>query len=158
MIGLRNLAESEMRLINVDTFELDSFADHRNTPGYAILSHTWGEDEVLFRDAQPVTEATKQKHGRRKIENTCMQAKEDGLQYAWVDTCCIDKSSSAELSEAINSMFAWYEESNVCYAYLVDVDIVNEESVQCSDRFPASVHGALTTDSPLAAFQFETSS
>lgn len=111
-----------MRLINVETFELESFADHRSTPDYAILSHTWGAEEVLFHEVQPVTEATKEKLGWKKIEYTCSQAQKDGLKYAWVDTCCIDKSSSAELSEAINSMFAWYEESEVCYAYLADVD------------------------------------
>ena len=91
-----------MRLINVETFELESFADHTNAHKYAILSHTWGEDEVLFHDVQPVTEATKGKLGWKKIEYTCRQAQEDGLTHAWVDTCCIDKSSSAELSEAIN--------------------------------------------------------
>ena len=45
----------------------------------------------------------------------------DGLSHAWIDTCCIDKSSSAELSEAINSMYTWYEVAQVCYAYLEDV-------------------------------------
>lgn len=38
----------------------------------------------------------------------------------WVDTCCIDKSSSAELSEAINSMFAWYRNAKICYVFLAD--------------------------------------
>lgn len=111
-----------MRLINVETLQLESFYTHWTMPRYAILSHTWGEDEVLFRDMQPATEATKQKLGWKKIAHVCTQAKEDYLDYAWVDTCCIDKTSSAELSEAINSMFAWYQESAVCYVYLVDVD------------------------------------
>lgn len=110
-----------MRLLNVQTFALESFADHTTAPEYAILSHTWGDDEVLFQDVQPVTDTTKLKHGWKKIEYTCHQALKDGLKYAWVDTCCIDKSSSAELSEAINSMFAWYKESEVCYVYLADV-------------------------------------
>jgi hypothetical protein len=44
-----------------------------------------------------------------------------GLQYIWVDTCCIDKSSSAELLEAINSMFKWYQDAKVYYAYLADI-------------------------------------
>lgn len=53
---------------------------------------------------------------------TCQQARRDSLEYAWVDTCCIDKTSSAELSEAINSMYRWYADSKVCYVYLVDAD------------------------------------
>lgn len=111
-----------MRLINVETYELETFADHRSTPEYAILSHTWGAEEVLFQDVQPVTDDTKKKLGWKKIEYTCRQAQKDELRYGWVDTCCIDKTSSAELSEAINSMFAWYKEAKICYAYLTDVD------------------------------------
>jgi hypothetical protein len=62
------------------------------------------------------------KAGYHKIRKCCEQATRDGFEFAWVDTCCIDKSSSAELSEAINSMFQWYKDSAVCYAYLEDVD------------------------------------
>lgn len=111
-----------MRLINAETYELESFTDHRQTPKYAILSHTWMEEEVLFQDLQSSIPACRDMKGFKKIEYTCQQALKDGLEYAWVDTCCIDKSSSAELSEAINSMFAWYKESEVCYVYLADVD------------------------------------
>jgi|TARA_R110002003_G_scaffold244_13_gene17550 hypothetical protein len=60
--------------------------------------------------------------GYEKVVACCELAASEGLQYAWVDTCCIDKSSSAELSEAINSMFAWYRDSSICYVYL-DIDI-----------------------------------
>lgn len=65
--------------------------------------------------------AWKQKRGFEKVEGSCHRAKLDGYEYIWIDTCCIDKRSSAELSEAINSMFAWYESANVCYAFLEDV-------------------------------------
>jgi NACHT domain/Heterokaryon incompatibility protein (HET) len=88
---------------------------------YAILSHTWGEDgdEVTFRD---LTEGTgRNKIGYQKIEFCRAQAARDGLQHFWVDTCCIDKSSSAELTEAINSMFRWYKAASKCYVYLSDV-------------------------------------
>jgi hypothetical protein len=76
-----------------------------NIPPYAILSHTWGEDneEVTFQDL--VQGIDKSKAGYRKIRFCGEQATRDGLQYAWVDTCCIDKSNNTELSEAINSMF-----------------------------------------------------
>jgi hypothetical protein len=74
---------------------------------------------VTFEDLQNGT-GTK-KAGSNKIRFCGEQARRDGLQYFWVDTCCINKSSSAELSEAINSMFCWYRESTKCYIYLLDV-------------------------------------
>jgi hypothetical protein len=93
----------------------------KNIPRYAVLSHTWGADneEVTFKDL--VGGAGKTKAGYSKIRFCGKQAANDGLQYFWVDTCCIDKSSSAELSEAINSMFRWYHEAAKCYVYLSDV-------------------------------------
>ncbi|KAJ4315329.1 hypothetical protein N0V94_006025 [Neodidymelliopsis sp. IMI 364377] len=108
-----------MRLLNTRTLELKSFVG--DAPPYAILSHCWDEEEVVFSDLLNLAEA-KRKEGFSKIEKTCEQAVKDGFEYVWIDTCCIDKSSSAELSEAINSMFAWYKESSKCYAYLADVD------------------------------------
>ena len=93
----------------------------RDIPPYAILSHTWGSDdaEVTFRD---VTEGiNKTKDGFKKIQFCSEQAAKDNLRYFWVDTCCIDKTSSAELSEAINSMFAWYCNAAKCYVYLSDI-------------------------------------
>ncbi|PQE12682.1 heterokaryon incompatibility protein [Rutstroemia sp. NJR-2017a BBW] len=84
-------------------------------PRYAILSHTWGpdHDEVTFRDLKENT--AKSKAGYRKLTFCGQQATKDSLQYFWVDTCCIDKSSSNELSEAINSMFRWYQDAAKCY-------------------------------------------
>ena len=92
-------------------------------PRYAILSHTWGPDteEVTFEDLRDST--GKNKAGYDKIRFCGQQAKHDGLQFFWVDTCCIDKSSSAELSEAINSMFQWYQQARKCYVYLADVSV-----------------------------------
>ncbi|KAF3054854.1 Vegetative incompatibility protein HET-E-1 [Daldinia childiae] len=110
-----------MRLLDVDTLELHEFMGG-NIPKYqyAILSHTWAEEEVSLQDLQAGRGPSKQ--GYEKIVLTCKQAKQHGCKWAWVDTCCIDKTSSAELSEAINSMYQWYEECAVCYAYLIDVD------------------------------------
>ncbi|ROV87718.1 hypothetical protein VSDG_09744 [Cytospora chrysosperma] len=76
-----------MRLLHAQTLEFEDFASLETTPKYAILSHTWGNEEVTYEDMR------------------------DGLEHFWVDTCCIDKSSSAELSEAINSMFKWYQQA-----------------------------------------------
>jgi len=92
-----------------------------NIEPYAILSHTWGKDEeeVSFRDLE--NRSRQQKIGYEKIRLCGEQAARDGLRYFWVDTCCIDKSSSAELTEAINSMFNWYQKASRCYVYLADV-------------------------------------
>jgi hypothetical protein len=92
-----------------------------NIPPYAILSHTWGEDneEVTFQD---LTQGVgKSKAGYGKIRFCREQATRDGLQHVWIDTCCIDKSNSTELSEALNSMFRWYCDAAQCYVYLSDV-------------------------------------
>ncbi|KAK7950970.1 uncharacterized protein PG986_006698 [Apiospora aurea] len=107
-----------MWLINVDTLELEHVLDHETTE-YAILSHTWEEDEVTFQEFRDHRRrgddvAVRAKQGWRKIERFCALARGHGgrrLRYAWVDTCCIDKTSSAELSEAINSMYRWYADS-----------------------------------------------
>jgi hypothetical protein len=91
-----------MRLLNSTTLELEEFFDDRD-PKYEILSHRWGDDEVSLQDMQNGM-ATRKK-GYAKIKLCCDQALKDGLQYAWVDSCCIDKASSAELTEVINSMY-----------------------------------------------------
>ncbi|KAI0010093.1 heterokaryon incompatibility protein-domain-containing protein [Xylariaceae sp. FL0662B] len=108
-----------MYLIDVHDFSLHMFIGE-NIPPYAILSHTWGEEEVSFQDMTNVPAARKKK-GFAKIAGCCAQTIREGLDWAWVDTCCIDKSSSAELSEAINSMFQWYKQSVVCFAFLEDL-------------------------------------
>ena len=111
-----------MRLINTKNVpELNEFiGDSSSIPQYAILSHTWGDEEVtLQRLSDP---ACAQKKGFRKIQQTCALAAKNGFDFAWVDTCCIDKRASAELSEAINSMFRWYQDAAVCYVFLADLD------------------------------------
>ena len=109
-----------MRLINTRTLGLEEFFDAL-VPKYAILSHTWEKGEVLFRDMEDLNKA-RAKPGFAKLQGACTLAATQGYDYIWIDTCCIDKSSSAELSEAINSMYKWYKKSRVCYAYLCDVD------------------------------------
>ncbi|KAF1809210.1 HET-domain-containing protein [Eremomyces bilateralis CBS 781.70] len=111
-----------MRLLSTGpggSFSLHCFTS--NIPSYAILSHTWEADdqEVTFQDI--MNAAGTSKTGYRKIEFCKEQAEKNGLQYFWVDSCCIDKSSSAELTEAINSMFRWYQDAAKCYVYLSDV-------------------------------------
>jgi hypothetical protein len=114
-----------MRLLrsksNDDDFELVTFTDE--IPPYAILSHTWTDSEVTYDEL--VARTGKSKAGYDKIRFCGERAAADNLQYFWVDTCCIDKSSSAELTEAINSMFKWYKQADVCYVKLSDIDLDN---------------------------------
>jgi len=107
-----------MRLLDTKTLKFRDFYQI-DIPPYAILSHTWGDEEVVFQEMSSRNQ--KLKKGFTKIKKTCDLAHEDGLDYAWVDTCCIDKSSSAELTEAINSMYQWYSEADLCYVYLEDL-------------------------------------
>lgn len=130
-----------MWLINVDTFKVESFVSADAAPPYAILSHRWrpGEQQVLYKDLEDLERASTME-GFYKIRCACAQAKLDGLQYAWVDCCCIDKSSSHELAEAINSMFGWYKKAVVCYVYLYDVPW-NCPSLADSDiNLPSALH------------------
>jgi hypothetical protein len=111
-----------MRLLHTRTFQLVNVPSHELHP-YAILSHTWGssDDEVLFEDIEAGPERAREKASFAKLQYTATEAIKDGLEYCWIDTCCIDKKSSAELQEAINSMFTWYRAAKICYIYLSDV-------------------------------------
>ncbi|KAI0137575.1 HET-domain-containing protein [Hypoxylon sp. NC0597] len=109
-----------MWLINTETLKLELITNPRKA-SYAILSHTWEDDEVSFQKFSDLASARSMR-GFAKIEKTCALAKyKYQLQYAWVDTCCIDKTSSAELSEAINSIYRWYQAAAVCFVYLSDM-------------------------------------
>ncbi|KAH6972105.1 heterokaryon incompatibility protein-domain-containing protein, partial [Ilyonectria sp. MPI-CAGE-AT-0026] len=121
-----------MRLLNTKSLKLEYFAGNE-VPEYAILSHRWEAEEILFQDVQ--TDKWPHKKGADKVKRACLQAKDDGFEQIWIDTCCIDKSSSAELSEAINSMFSWYHDSQVCYAYLFDVPTGKTEAFAKSEWF-----------------------
>ena len=108
-----------MWLINARTLQLEQVWGEKNVE-YVILSHRWEDEEVSFRDMQSLAVATKLK-GFAKIRQSCELALKDRQEYVWTDTCCINKESSAELSEAINSMYRWYRTAAFCYAYLLDV-------------------------------------
>jgi len=120
-----------MRLLNTSTLHVES-VPYNNLPRYAILSHTWGSDEVSFQQLQELnhsqqlrgpnsTHPIRQSERFAKIRDSAALAARSGYEFIWIDTCCIDKSSSTELSEAINSMFRYYQEAAICYAYLSDV-------------------------------------
>jgi hypothetical protein len=98
-----------MWLINTESLKLEDVVDPDGYE-YAILSHTWEDGEVSFQEMADIEKA-RAREGFLKVERTCKLASDRGIEYAWVDTCCIDKSSSAELTEAINSMFQWYKKA-----------------------------------------------
>ena len=150
-----------MRLINVEAFlererliregkrvdrrtKVLEFGDDEETK-YAILSHRWTEQEVDYNEVVKLAKMDeddrseiRQRDGYRKILQSCEQAKKDGYKWLWMDTCCIDKRSSAELSEAINSMYRWYENSRICYAYLHDVPGSSFPTARDDERYPKS--------------------
>lgn len=114
-----------MWLLSTSRAELTYFAEPSQVQ-FAILSHVWRDDEQSFQDIQRLhtqhaSEGNPRDYASEKIRRCCLYAEQHGYEWVWVDTCCIDKSSSAELSEAINCMFAWYAGASVCYALLDDV-------------------------------------
>lgn len=133
-----------LRLQSNGNLRLTKYFAENEVPQYAILSHTWEDaaDEVTFQDV--VKGIYQGKAGFQKIKFCGKQAARDGLQYFWVDSCCIDKFASTELDEAINLMFLWYRNAVKCYVYLTDVryapcgarDALNE--LPCDAAFGAS--------------------
>ena len=144
-----------MRLLNTETGHFEEFVS-ADVIKYAILSHTWdAKGEQTYQEVREIQKRY-DRDGRRshssesmspgdtssllddpdlsdKIRNTCAIARAHGFRYIWIDSCCIDKTSSSELSEAINSMFTWYRKATICYAFLADVP---EDDFQ--ERLPQS--------------------
>lgn len=108
-----------MRLIETRTAVLMNVSPPEN-PRYAVLSHRWTKDEVIFADLE--SKNFRPTSCLDKFWGSLHQARSDGLKFVWIDTCCINKDSSVELSEAINSMYRWYRSAECCYVYLADVD------------------------------------
>jgi len=127
-----------MCLLHTETLALKEFGDS-DPPPYVILSHTWGEEEISFFDMKDGGDVYGflPKKGFTKIAKFCALAKKHGFTYGWVDTCCIDKGSSAELSEAINSMYLYYYNAAECLVYLEDVPGKNERGVAGVDQLDA---------------------
>ena len=105
-----------MRLLHTSKFLLRVFSEE-SIPKYTILSHTWDTQELSFQDMSSGN--FKQLPGFDKVKGACQTVK-DRYDWIWIDTCCIDKTNSAELSQAINSMYGWYEDADMCYVYLQD--------------------------------------
>ncbi len=122
-----------MWLLNTRSGKLKEFRTLFGLPRYAVLSHVWQLQEDSFQDIQALRFiADALTHAGPKIRGVCEVAREDGFEWVWIDTCCIDKSSSTELSEAINSMYSWYAQAAFCYAYLHDVEDEDDTASECS--------------------------
>ena len=115
-----------MWLLRTDTAELVKRTSVDDIV-YAVISHVWGPSEQSFQDIIELhrhyspSGDNPRDYTSDKIRRFCLHAQAAGYEWAWIDTCCIDKTSSAELSEAINSMYSWYANADICYAYLEDV-------------------------------------
>ena len=143
-----------MRLLRISDLMLESFVNEE-CPPYTILSHTWGREEITLQELQLPRTVTLLKSTKDclakglmseiqnpkaflKIAGCALQARRDGFDYVWCDTCCIDKTNSTELSEAINSMYDWYKD-RLCYAYLSDMDYGEQPMLQdFKSAFPSS--------------------
>ncbi|GAW26616.1 putative het domain-containing protein [Rosellinia necatrix] len=143
-----------MRLININTHELGEFigTPEDPIPPYVILSHTWGVNEVTYTEMMRPNPDTFKKEGYIKILEFASAvalrtaSTNDPIEYVWVDTCCIDKSSSAELSEAINSMYRWYKNAKHCYVYLSDVGGFEPDPEDEASQAPAKDQNARMRD------------
>ena len=116
-----------MYLLNTTSLKLKDFLPTQRPP-YIILSHTWEDEEVLFQDITQRDADPTQIAGWAKVLSFCELVRRDGWEWVWLDTLCIDKRSSAELSEAINSMFQWYQDAEYCAAYLADISLLDHHT------------------------------
>ncbi|KAK7439981.1 hypothetical protein VKT23_017234 [Stygiomarasmius scandens] len=110
------------RLIDTDTLKLVGFRKDVTIPPYAILSHRWilGE-EIVYDEFNKPREETSSKSGYQKIQAACQQARKDNIRYIWIDTCCIEQGNHDDVAANITSMYAYYQNAEVCYVYLADV-------------------------------------
>ena len=136
-----------MRLLHVNTLAFKDFVGD-DRPKYAIISHRWTEEEVTYQQFLDGRRnfGNDKGYGWIKILKACEIAQKHDLKWIWIDTICIDKKSSAELSEAINSMFSWYSESAFCFVFLPDVHSFN--SCLCGSSCEAPIHEGTLTHVP----------
>ncbi|KAI6030062.1 heterokaryon incompatibility protein-domain-containing protein [Pisolithus marmoratus] len=149
LLHVRTLLDlEEGKRVGPEAYILKELADEDlERVEYGILSHCWGaiEDEVQYKEMDALIrmggaarKKLRQRSGYQKIQKSCEEAWKDGLAWLWVDTCCINKESSAELSEALNSMFRWYEDSERCYVFLHDLAAKSIPTTGNETAFPES--------------------
>ncbi|KAF2859714.1 HET-domain-containing protein, partial [Piedraia hortae CBS 480.64] len=137
-----------MRLLDARTYKLKEFPDDA-LPPYAILSHTWTENEASFEELHHASKVrVKVNRVYKKLAGACFQARKDGLDWLWIDTCCINKDSSGEWTEAVNSMYRWYENSEACYVFLDDLEgscpVLSDSDIEPSPQSRESLSQRMT--------------
>ncbi|OQN95615.1 hypothetical protein B0A48_18692 [Cryoendolithus antarcticus] len=111
-----------MRLLNVENLTFAEFQDDKKRPSYVIASHRWLKDgEATFQDVRDFRNVNGEGYQKVKAFAEYIKSNIPHVEWLWMDTCCINKESAAELSEAINTMFEWYHNAELCLAYLADV-------------------------------------
>jgi tetratricopeptide (TPR) repeat protein len=132
-----------MRLLHFDAPDRLVLTDFRSKPipPYAILSHRWSDSETLIEDIRNGSYKEKEE-GYQKLQFCAQQAAKDGLQYFWIDTCCIDRWDNNERSKAINSMFKWYQNAARCYVFLSDVSVSSAKDASQRSSWEASFRGS----------------
>jgi hypothetical protein len=132
-----------MRLLHRDALDRLILTDFRDKPipPYAILSHRWSDSEILIEDISNET-CKEKEESYQKLRFCAEQAGQDGLQYFWIDTCCIDRWDKNERSRAINSMFQWYRNAARCYVFLSDVSVSSATDASQRSNWEASFRGS----------------
>ncbi|KAJ8519460.1 hypothetical protein ONZ45_g3573 [Pleurotus djamor] len=94
---------------------------------YAILSHTWANRELGFRDVNVEggmgVGSLEKKEGYAKLDGMCRVAGEFMCRYVWFDAVCIDKSNTMEMEETIHSMWKWYQNAYICIVHLSNTNL-----------------------------------
>lgn len=152
-----------MRVLDTTTFELISGEQEIfKQDGYAILSHRWVGQEITFDqladhidDLKRAPEKSLFTPQLAKIRGACDRAREQGIRWMWIDTCCINKASTVEETESINSMFRWYRDAKVCITYLFDVDARTasrakpyDQATNSKEKMKRSVFQSIHGDGP----------
>ena len=142
-----------MRLLNTKTLEFEEFMNPK-TVAYAIVSHRWTDKEVTLKDFPYYLYGEQDGYGWAKIHHACQIASSQNINWVWIDACCIDKHSSAELTEAINSMFQWYQRARICYVFLRDVHSIE---IRNSDWSSTPVYRAASRSTGIYEEEFKKS-
>ncbi|KAK3623731.1 hypothetical protein LTR56_014697 [Elasticomyces elasticus] len=125
-----------MRLLNVQTLNFTEFSS--DVPKYVIASHRWtAGSEAKTKDVEK--RRNTHSSGYKKVEGFAKYARDciADVEWFWIDTCCVNQESSQEVNEAVNSMFSWYANAEMCLVYLADVDKPLHED-ECLPRLQAS--------------------
>ena len=146
-----------MRLLHSRDLTFKDFPGS-NIPRYAIVSHRWSETELSYQsfltDKELYLSGHLESYGWTKIIKAAELTHQCNLEWIWIDTICINKESSAELTEAINSMYNWYKYACECFAFLPDVHY--DEAWWMGDADPVRTFNADVDTSRVTGLDYST--